>query len=124
MTGFKKRQGHANRAKGAMAEDQVAEAYRRNGFEIVERRFRVREGEIDLIARHAGKIYFVEVKSSATHEQAVDMITSCQRRRIRQAALRYLAKTAKTVDVDCRFDAALVDASGRLKVIPDALHFH
>ena len=117
------RNGQINFHKGLLAEDQVDAAYRRNGFDVVDRRWKVAEGEIDLVARHGGKYYFVEVKSSRTHERAAEQITPRQQRRIRRAALRYLAEKAQRIDVDCRFDAALVDAHGRLKVLPNAFIF-
>lgn len=106
-----------------MAEQQVADAYRRSGFDVVDQRYRARDGEIDMIARHKDRYYFVEVKSSSTHDRAAEMITPAQQRRIHKAALQYLGEKAKTVDVDCRFDAALIDRSGRLKVLPGALTF-
>lgn len=123
MSDFRSIQGRRRFEKGAMAEQQVAEAYRRNGFTILDRRYRTRDGEIDLIAHHGDRYYFVEVKSSATHDRAAEMITPAQQRRIHRAALRYLCEKARTIDVDCRFDAALVDRCGRLKVLPGALTF-
>ncbi len=61
--------------KGHAAEDQVAIAYERNGFEMVERRWKTKVGEIDLVAKHKSKIYFIEVKLSSSFEKAVEQIT-------------------------------------------------
>ncbi len=107
--------------KGQAAEDQIAAAYVRSGFDIVERRWKTKEGEIDLVAKHGSKIYFVEVKSSSTFETAVEQITPRQQQRIHDAALQYLAQKAGALDTECRFDAALVDATGKIKVMPGAL---
>lgn len=112
--------GKISYLKGLAAEDIVARAYARNGFEIIERRWKTKEGEVDLVARHRNKLYFVEVKSSKTFEGAASRITPQQQKRIQNAALQYLAQKAKTLDVDCRFDAALVDAAGQVKVLPGA----
>jgi len=106
--------------KGMAAEDIVARAYERCGFDVVERRWKTHEGEVDIVARHKDKIYFIEVKNSRSFDQAALRITSRQQIRIQNAALRYLAEKANTIDVDCRFDAALVDGSGRVKVLPNA----
>lgn len=112
--------GQTSYLKGLAAEDIVARAYERCGFDVLERRWKTREGEVDIVARHKDKIYFVEVKSSRSFDQAALRITPRQQERIQNAALLYLAEKAKTVDVDCRFDAALVDGSGRVKVLPNA----
>jgi len=112
--------GKVSYLKGLAAEDIVARAYERSGFEVVERRWKTREGEVDIVARHKDRIYFIEVKNSCSFDQAALRITPHQQQRIQNAALQYLAEKAKTIDVDCRFDAALVDGTGRVKVLPGA----
>lgn len=112
--------GKLSYLKGMAAEDMVARAYELSGFEVVERRWRSQEGEIDLVARHEEKLYFVEVKSSRSFRKAAERITPRQQMRIQKTALRYLAEKAKTLDVECRFDAAFVDGSGKVKVLPAA----
>ena len=47
--------GKLSYLKGHAAEDQVAIAYERNGFEIVERRWKTKEGEIDLVAKQCAR---------------------------------------------------------------------
>ena len=113
--------GKLSHLKGQVAEDQIAAAYVRSGFDIVDRRFKTCDGEIDIVARHKDKFYFIEVKSSKTFDGAVAQITPKQQKRIQDCALAYLAQKAGHLDVDCRFDAALVDGSGRIKVMPGAL---
>lgn len=113
--------GKLSYLKGQAAENQIALAYERNGFEIVDRRWKSKDGEIDLVARHDQKLYFIEVKSSKTFDSAVQQITPRQQKRIHDCALQYLAEKAGRIDVDCRFDAALVDGAGRIKVLPGAL---
>lgn len=113
--------GRLSYLKGQAAENQIALVYERNGFEIVDRRWKSKDGEIDLVARHDQKLYFIEVKSSKTFDSAVQQITPRQQKRIHDCALQYLAEKAGRIDVDCRFDAALVDGTGRIKVLPGAL---
>ena len=112
--------GQVSYLKGLAAEDIVARAYERNGFDVVERRWKTKEGEVDLVAKHKDKLYFIEVKNSRSFDQAALRITPRQQKRIQNAALLYLAEKAQTIDVDCRFDAALVDGAGRVKVLPGA----
>ncbi|MCP5075152.1 MAG: hypothetical protein GY947_17900 [Rhodobacteraceae bacterium] len=116
--------GKTSYFKGIAAEEAVALAYQRNGFEVVEKRWKTPNGEIDLVVRHADKYYFVEVKNSCTLERAAERITPHQQYRIQQAALGFLADRGKSLDVDCRFDAAMVDGVGRVRVLPGAFMCH
>ncbi len=117
----KSSRGKLSYFKGQAAEDQIAAAYQRCGFDIVERRWKTKDGEIDLVAKHNAKIYFIEVKSSSTFEKAVEQITPRQQQRIHDAALSYLAEKVGNLDTECRFDAALVNDAGKIKVLPGAL---
>lgn len=47
---------------GAKQEDVAAAYLTARGMEILERNFRNRQGEIDIIGRHEGYLVFVEVK--------------------------------------------------------------
>ncbi|GLQ35002.1 UPF0102 protein [Amylibacter marinus] len=105
---------------GLAAEQSVAQKYRASGFSVVSERFKTRCGEIDLIAEHNDHYYFVEVKSSKTFERAVERITPRQIARIRAAALEFLVSIKRPLETNMRFDAALVDGLGHIKVIPNA----
>lgn len=105
---------------GLMAEQSVALKYVSSGFTILAERFRCAQGEIDVIAEHDGKLYFVEVKTSKTHERAAARIQPNQIARIRAAALQFLVKTGRPMETDMRFDAALMDQQGSIKVLPNA----
>lgn len=107
---------------GLSAEKAVAGKYAQCGFDIVAERFKTREGEIDLIAAHGDKLYFVEVKQSKTFARAADALRPAQIKRIQNASLTYLQKTGRALETDMRFDVALVDAQGFIKVIPNAIH--
>ncbi|MCL4117012.1 UNVERIFIED_CONTAM: hypothetical protein GTU68_017942 [Idotea baltica] len=105
---------------GHLAEDVVARKYQAAGFDLISKRFRRREGEIDLVLGHANKLYFVEVKKSSSFEKAAQRITSKQIERIKNAALRFLSDTGRVLETDMRFDAALVNETGQVKVIANA----
>jgi putative endonuclease len=77
-------------------------------------------GEIDLIMTRHRQWVFVEVKCSKTFAQAAARISKYQIKRIQAAAENYLTKKGLWGDVDCRFDAALVDASGNVEVLENA----
>ena len=95
--------------RGDRGEEAVAEALERRGCAILERQYRCRWGEIDLIARDpAGVLCFVEVKcrSSGALAPAREAVTASKQRKLRAAALCYLAQTGE--DCPCRFDVAEV----------------
>ena len=48
---------------GRLGEELAASYLRENGYEIIERNFNCRFGEIDIIAQKSGTIYFVEVRT-------------------------------------------------------------
>lgn len=96
--------------KGDRGEAAVAAYLRKQGYEIVERQFQCRRGEIDLIARSPeGILCFVEVKTraDAVFAEAREFVTSAKQRRIRAAAQYYLLKCDDS-DSLCRFDVAEV----------------
>jgi len=98
--------GIAGRTAEAMAEDFLVA----RGLTIVDRNFRRRGGELDLIARDGDTLVFVEVRLRTRHDFGgpAASITATKRARIANAAGHYLAQLRHTPP--CRFDAVLLDA--------------
>lgn len=94
--------------RGHRAETLAALLLRINGYRIVERRFRTRVGEIDLIARRGRRLAFVEVKARRTLDEAAWAISPRQQARIIRAAEHWLAIQGKTQDFDMSFDVVLI----------------
>ncbi len=101
----------ANRGKNA--EDLAAAFLQQQGLELLERNYRCRFGEIDLIARDGKTLVFVEVRmrTSASFGGAAASITAAKRGKLTRAARHYLAGTARTPA--CRFDALHVSGTER-----------
>ena len=95
--------------RGDRAEALAAKFLERQGLQVVERNYRCRHGEIDLVARDGATLVFVEVRlrSNAAFGNAADSITTAKQRRLAAAAALYLA--AGRADQACRFDAVLLD---------------
>jgi putative endonuclease len=99
---------------GMMAEALAADFLRARGLKIITRNFRVRGGEIDLIAREKTGdrevIVFVEVRlrRSQRFGGAAASIISGKRRRIVLAARHWLARQ-KNRHFICRFDCILLN---------------
>ncbi|MCH5313520.1 MAG: YraN family protein [Helicobacter sp.] len=65
-----------SRQKGAQAEEVACAFLRKNGFEILERNFFARYGEIDIIARKDEVLHFIEVKSGVGFEPIYNITPS------------------------------------------------
>ena len=55
-----------HRATGSIYEEKIAAFLKQNGFLILERNYRCKQGEIDIIARDGRYLVFIEVKFRAT----------------------------------------------------------
>jgi len=108
---------------GEKAEALAAEFLAARGMTIVERNFRRRCGELDLIARDGDTLVFVEVRLRTRSDfgGAAASITARKRSRMTAAAGLYLARLARTPP--CRFDAVLLDAidSSRIEWLKDVM---
>jgi putative endonuclease len=80
------------------------------GYAILERRYRTRHGEIDIVAEHGTTIVFVEVRARATAEfgRAAETVTDRKKRKVTAMAVEYLARHHIT-NRPCRFDVVAID---------------
>lgn len=106
-----------NQELGRRGEDAAAQWYQTSGYSLLERNWRCRDGEIDLIVARDDTVVFVEVKtrSSARYGSGFDAVTQRKRRTIRRVARRWLARQDRWVS-DLRFDVVDVDRLGRIRV--------
>lgn len=97
------------RALGARGENLAARWYEGHGYTIIERNWRCREGELDIIARTGTTIVFIEVKtrSSDAYGSPAAAVTATKQRRIRALALSWL-RTHAEHGAELRFDVACV----------------
>jgi putative endonuclease len=112
--------GGARRA-GAAAEALAERYLAARGLAIVERNFRCRGGEIDLVARDGATLVFVEVRlrRSASHGGAAASVDAAKQRRLLHAARVYLGAHGET---PARCDVVVLDAldPARIEWIRDA----
>jgi putative endonuclease len=106
---------------GLAAEEAVARYYARDGRRIVARRWRGRGGEIDVIVEDRDQTVFVEVKKSSTFASAALRVSDRQVRRLFDCAGEYMGTLPDGLNAQVRFDVALVDATGCVEVIENAL---
>jgi putative endonuclease len=95
-------------AKGAAAEQLAADYLVRQGLYVIERNFRVKGGEIDLICRDGKTTVFVEVRLRTRSDfgGAAASITATKQARLILAARHWLLRHGET---PCRFDCMLLD---------------
>ena len=101
----RKTPGDPRQTLGRRGEREAEEFLRRAGLRVIERRFRLRCGEIDLVAIDGDLVVFIEVKTRGSGRfggpfEAVDVR---KRRRVTEAARSWLAKRRIT-DTPMRFD--------------------
>lgn len=112
----------AGRSADGAAAERIAEAFLlAQGLELVERNYRCRRGEIDLVLRHGATLVFVEVRlrRSGVFGGAAASVGSRKQARILAAARHYLAGKPET---RCRFDVVALDrlAADAVEWIRDA----
>lgn len=99
--------------RGEAAENLAAAFLEARGLKILERNYRCRFGEIDLVAASGATLVFVEVRArqSEAFGGAAGSITVAKRRRLVAAARHYLAR--RPARDACRFDVVLVQGPGK-----------
>lgn len=105
---------------GGVGEKKAAKHLKKNGYKILEKNYRARFGEIDLIAENKGEIVFIEVKTRSDEEYgfASEAVNAKKQEKYRLAATEYLMRKEKT-DSPCRFDVIEI-IDGEINHIKDA----
>ena len=84
---------HMNKRKvGDRGESEAVQYLEEQGLHILERNFRTREGEIDIVAEDGNVLVFFEVKfrSSARYGDALEAVDVRKQMKIRRMAREYL----------------------------------
>jgi putative endonuclease len=94
---------------GKTGEDLACAELQRRGYAIVARRYRCRGGELDIIARRAGTLVFVEVKAREGREfgAAAEAVTPVKQRRMAHLARDYVMRH-HLAECSCRFDVVSI----------------
>lgn len=105
------------RGLGLKGENMAAAYLWGKGYTIVERNFRCRLGEIDIIARQGDYLVFVEVRTrhDTGHGLAQESITRSKIERLRRLASYYLALKNQP-DIYARFDVVAVNIAGKAEI--------
>ncbi len=93
-----------NKEIGSKGEDLATDFLITKGYEILERNWRFKRAEIDIIARHEEKLIFIEVKtrSYSYYGEPESFVDNKKKRLIADAASQYMKKI--NYDWAIRFD--------------------
>lgn len=100
-----------SRKIGNLYERKAAEYLEKQGLTILERNYRCRQGEIDLIAQDKGYLVFVEVKyrSGKSAGDSLEAVDQRKQKVISEVARYYLAVKCHSSEIPCRFDVIGID---------------
>lgn len=117
-----KTQKQAYEKAGRRAENFACLYLRFKGYRILERRFKVRQGEVDIIARKGKVIAMVEVKQRATVMAAEVSVSFENQSRLMDAAEIYInrERALRGMDFDLRFDYLYVIGRWKIRHITSA----
>jgi putative endonuclease len=109
-----------NAALGGFGEKLAAAHYRGHGYAVLERNWRCRMGEIDLICARGATLVVCEVKARTgpAHGHPFEAVTGPKQRRLRRLAAVYLRQQGRRWP-EVRFDVVSV-LNGTLEVVEGA----
>jgi putative endonuclease len=105
------------RSLGAAGELAAAQWYEARGWTVLDRNWRVREGELDLVLARDATVVFCEVKTRRSNRfgAPVEAVTPRKQQRLRHLAASWLAQRRERGGVAAaalRFDVASVEPDG------------
>lgn len=109
---------------GKRGENLAVKYLKKNRYKILERNFRIKSGEIDIVAKDGEQLVFVEVKTRSrdNNEFLTVSVNKGKQRRIEKTALWYIEKN-KYHDMTARFDVIFIvreNGSTKIEHIKDA----
>lgn len=118
--GLKNHSAKSNKTLGAFGESAVVDFVTAQGSTVIDRNWRIKEGEIDIVARVAdGTISFIEVKtrSSSAYGHPLESIGVQKAHRLQRLALAWLAThqcLGSEFHIDCA--AVLISPNGGFSI--------
>ena len=95
---------------GSIGEKLAVSFLEAKGYRILERNFKSKIGEVDIVAQDKDTVCFIEVKARTTDDfgKAIEAVSTTKQRRLAKVALFYLRKN-NLEDVGVRFDVVAID---------------
>lgn len=107
---------------GAIAEAVTAQHLQQAGIRIIERNYRCKLGEIDIIGFDREVLVFIEVRQRrrGDYGNGLDSVTRSKQQKVIRAARLYLLERKFFDNHPCRFDIVSVNSADELDWIKDA----
>jgi len=118
----------AGESIGPYGEEIAVSCLKKKGYTIIERNYRKRYGEIDIIAEDSGEIVFVEVKTRKSDRfgSPLEAVDIRKQQKMSRVALAFLHSRGMT-DRAARFDVVAVRLESRrpeVEVVKDAFELY
>lgn len=114
-----KRRVDPRRGRGLAGENIASSRLKQAGYTIIDRNYRTRFGELDIVARKGKVVAFVEVKARSDESmgEPFEAVTRAKQHRIRRMAEAWMVANGREEryrDCDFRFDviSILLDSGG------------
>lgn len=122
---IKRRSLRSSKEVGNDYEQLAAEYLVKNGYKIIKRNYRLRSGEIDIIARKEDIISFIEVKyrKNSDYGNGLDAVTIEKQKKISKAALHFIAYNNISEKITFSFDVIDIEGEGYINHIKNAFDF-
>jgi len=107
-----------NQELGRAGEDAAAAWYEHHGYVVLDRNWRTRSGEMDLICHRDDTVVFCEVKTRSTKRfgSGMEAVDRRKQQRLRLLGAQWLQQQPEHY-AEIRFDVADVNASGHLEIL-------
>lgn len=109
-------------SKGRFGEDEAIIYLESNGYSILARNFRIRLGELDIIAKKEKRVYGIEVKfrkDLSPDFHPIQMMTYQKISRMKVVMETYIANKGNLSSVDISFCLITVDPKGKVDFYSD-----
>ncbi len=96
---------------GSKYEDVIVDYIKDKGYIVLEKNYRVKQGEIDIIAKDKGYLVFIEVKDRKDNKTGspLEAITYSKQKTISKVALYYMYSHGIGENQPVRFDVACIE---------------
>ncbi len=103
---------------GTHGEELAAKHLAAHGYRVLDRNWRWRQGELDLVAEKGGEIVFVEVKARRSHAFGTpeEAVTREKQRKLIRTAQAYLARRGRQAD-PWRIDVIALDLNAQGELV-------
>jgi putative endonuclease len=105
---------------GNLGENLAANSIKKRGYRILERNYRCKQGEIDIVAEKKESLVFIEVRTKKSNDFGIpeESVTSFKKEKLISAAFNYLTEHQKHSSIwRIDFIAVELDNKGKMKRI-------